>query len=107
MSNKYDVIIVGAGPAGIFSAYELMVKNKDAKVLLIDKGHSIYDRKCPIIDNKSNKCIKCRQCSIMTGFAGAGAFSDAKFNITTEYGGWINEYIPDDIAIDYMNKFKK
>ena len=85
-------------------AHQASINNPNNKILIIDKGPSLLNRKCPIIENKTNKCVKCNQCSIMSGFAGAGAFSDAKFNITTEYGGWINDYIPDDIALEYMNE---
>lgn len=98
--NKYDVIIVGAGPAGIFAAYELFKKNSSLKVALIDKGLDIYKRRCPILEHKISKCpvIKgvtgCRPaCSITNGFGGAGAYSDGKFNITHEFGGWMTDYL--------------
>ncbi len=105
MKISYDVIIVGAGPAGIMCAYELSEKNKNLNVLLIDKGHEIYSRKCPIIEKKVNKCpvqkngfVGCfPYCSITNGFGGAGAYSDGKFNITSEFGGWMNEYLDNDI----------
>ena len=101
MNKKYDVIIVGAGPMGIFTAYELMEKSPNKKVLLIDKGHDIYDRKCPILEKKITQCPKngdghsgCRpSCSMTSGFGGCGAYSDGKFNITQEFGGWMQEYI--------------
>jgi len=101
---KYDVIIVGAGPAGIYSSYEFTLKADNLKVLLIDKGHNIYDRKCPIMkgkiqfcphsDNENLSLSACKPaCSITSGFGGAGAYSDGKFNITTEFGGWLSDYI--------------
>ncbi len=99
---KYDVIVVGAGPAGIFACYELSLKHKDKKVLLIDKGNDIYTRCCPIKDGRIQLCPKARgseesgckpACSITSGFGGAGAYSDGKFNITTEFGGWLSDYI--------------
>lgn len=103
MIKNYDTIVIGAGIGGLMFAYQASINNPNNKILIIDKGESIGNRRCPIINNKTNKCIKCKQCSIMSGFAGAGAFSDAKFNITTEYGGWITEYIPNYSAIKYMN----
>lgn len=101
--KKYDVIVVGAGPAGIFTCYELTRKAPDAKVLLIDKGHDIYSRRCPILEEKIKLCpppagkksyAGCLPaCSITSGFGGAGAYSDGKFNITTEFGGWMTDYL--------------
>lgn len=99
---NYDVIVVGAGPAGIFTCYELMVKKPNLKVLLIDKGNDIYHRHCPIIEKKIEKCPVNREgisscypaCAITNGFGGAGAFSDGKFNITSEFGGWLTDYLP-------------
>ena len=99
--KKYDVIIVGAGPAGIFAAYELFKKNKGLRVALIDKGLDIYTRTCPILENKIEKCpvradgtARCYPaCSITNGFGGAGAYSDGKFNITHEFGGWMTDYL--------------
>ncbi|MFV0424041.1 MAG: NAD(P)/FAD-dependent oxidoreductase [Bacilli bacterium] len=102
MRNDYDVIIVGAGPAGIFTAYELALKSPNLNVLLLDKGLNIYDRKCPILEKKISKCPVNKDgvsgcspaCSITSGFGGAGAYSDGKFNITSEFGGWMTDYMP-------------
>ncbi|HBZ78809.1 MULTISPECIES: NAD(P)/FAD-dependent oxidoreductase [Brevibacillus] len=101
--KKYDAIVVGAGPAGIFTCYELTRKAPNAKVLLIDKGHDIYSRRCPILEEKIKLCpppagkkdyAGCLPaCSITSGFGGAGAYSDGKFNITTEFGGWMTDYL--------------
>ena len=99
--NKYDVIIVGAGPSGYFCAYELAHKCNDLKILLVDRGKNIYERKCPVLEHKIDKCPinpkgyrGCHPaCSITSGFGGAGAYSDGKFNITTEFGGWLTDYI--------------
>lgn len=110
MKNNYDVIIVGAGPAGIFSAYEMIEKNPHANVLLLDKGLNIYDRKCPILEKKITKCPVNKDgisgcnpaCSITSGFGGAGAYSDGKFNITSEFGGWMTEYMPNDEVEDVI-----
>ena len=74
--KKYDVIIVGAGPGGIFSAYELVTNNSEIKVAVFEKGHLLEKRKCPIDGDKVKKCISCKTCSSMSGFGGAGAFSD-------------------------------
>lgn len=89
----YDVVIIGAGPAGIFSAYEIHEYRPEARVLILDKGREIVSRNCPITAGKTPKCIHCKPCSIMTGWGGAGAFSDGKFNLTADFGGWLTEYI--------------
>jgi uncharacterized FAD-dependent dehydrogenase len=110
MENYYDVIIVGAGPAGAMCAYELAEKGKNFKILLVDKGHDIYMRKCPIMDKKIDKCpvqkngfVACNPyCSITNGFGGAGAYSDGKFNITSEFGGWMDEYLDQDVILDLI-----
>lgn len=70
----YDVIIIGAGPGGIFSAYELLQKKSDLKIAVFDAGHSLEQRHCPIDGDKVKSCIKCKTCAIMNGFGGAGAF---------------------------------
>ena len=109
MSN-YDVVIVGAGPAGIFAAYELSKKNKDLKVALVDKGLDIYKRRCPILEHKIKKCpvikdhVGCMPaCSITNGFGGAGAYSDGKFNITHEFGGWMTDYLSNGVVEDLIS----
>ncbi len=109
--NNYDVIIVGAGPCGYFCAFELAKKSPKTKVLLIDKGHDINHRSCPVLQGKISKCPINRNnesgcypaCSISCGFGGAGAYSDGKFNITTEFGGWLNEYLTDKEVMDLIN----
>ncbi len=85
MENQFDVIIIGAGPGGIFCAYELLDKKKDLKVLLLEKGRSIEKRQCP--KRLTNQCVGCKPCSITTGFAGAGAFSDGKLSLSPDVGG--------------------
>ncbi|MDI6600209.1 MAG: NAD(P)/FAD-dependent oxidoreductase [Thermoanaerobacteraceae bacterium] len=87
----YDVIIVGAGPAGIFASYELMQNRPGLKVLLLEKGRSIEGRNCPI--GRGTSCSDCSPCSITSGFGGAGAFSDGKLTLTSEFGGVLDEYI--------------
>ncbi|MBM7703190.1 NAD(P)/FAD-dependent oxidoreductase [Metabacillus iocasae] len=112
MKQNYDVIVVGAGPAGIFTCYELTLKMPEAKVLLIDKGHDIYRRNCPILQKKIEKCPPAAgkkdfagclpACSITNGFGGAGAYSDGKFNITSEFGGWMTDYLPESQVVDLI-----
>lgn len=99
---KYDVIIIGAGPGGIFSAYELVNKRPDLKVAVIEAGNPLSKRKCPIDGDKIKSCIGCKSCSIMSGFGGAGAFSDGKYNITNDFGGTLYEYIGREEAIKLM-----
>jgi len=99
---KYDVIIIGAGPGGIYSAYELVKGNKNLKVCVIDMGNSLEKRKCPIDGKNIKTCIGCKPCSIMSGFGGAGAFSDGKYNITNDFGGTLCEYIGKQQAIELM-----
>ena len=84
---KYDVIIIGAGPGGIFAAYELMKKAPELKIGVFEAGHELAKRHCPIDGEKVKACIKCKSCSLMSGFGGAGAFSDGKDNITNDFGG--------------------
>ena len=98
----YDVIIVGAGPGGIYAAYELAKSDKKLKVAMFDSGHSLEKRKCPIDGVKVKSCINCKTCSIMSGFGGAGAFSDGKYNITNAFGGSLHEHIGKREAISLM-----
>jgi len=101
--KQYDVIIVGAGPAGIFASYELTKRFPDIKLLLVDKGQDIYHRFCPIDKGILKECPTTKRfeyqscyptCALTGGWGGSGAFSDGKFNITTDFGGWMNEYLP-------------
>ena len=101
--KKYDVIIVGAGPGGIFSAYELVTNNSEIKVAVFEKGHLLEKRKCPIDGKKVKSCVGCKTCAIMNGFGGAGAFSDGKYNITNQFGGNLYEYIGKQEALDLMH----
>jgi uncharacterized FAD-dependent dehydrogenase len=87
---KYDVIIVGAGPAGIFSALELTEKT-NLNVLVVDRGADIDKRKCP--SKRGFECVHCEPCSVLSGWGGAGAYSDGKLTLSTEVGGWLNQYI--------------
>ena len=100
---KYDVIIIGAGPGGIFSAYELIKKAPEKKIAVFESGYPLEKRKCPIDGVKIKNCIKCKRCAIMNGFGGAGAFSDGKYNITNDFGGNLYEYIGRKKALELMH----
>ena len=100
--NNYDVIIIGAGPGGIFSAYELVNLRPDLKVAVFEAGKPLEQRKCPIDGEKVKSCINCPSCAIMRGFGGAGAFSDGKYNITNDFGGTLYEHIGKEKALELM-----
>ncbi len=110
MEKRYDVIIVGAGPAGAMAAYEMSERRPEYRILLIDKGNDIHQRKCPILEKRLIKCpvrpdgtAGCfPQCSMTTGFGGAGAYSDGKFNITSEFGGWMTDFLDDETVQDLI-----
>ncbi len=103
MSNfDYDVIIIGAGPGGIFSAYELSKNNSALKIAVFEAGNELAKRKCPIDGEKVKSCIGCKTCAIMSGFGGAGAFSDGKYNITNDFGGTLYQYIGKKKATELM-----
>ena len=102
MKMQYDVIIIGAGPGGIFSAYELSRLNANLKIAVFEAGNELKKRRCPIDGEKVKGCIACKSCSIMSGFGGAGAFSDGKYNITNDFGGTLYEYIGKKRALDLM-----
>ena len=99
---KYDVIIIGAGPGGIFAAYELKKGDPTLQVAVFEAGHALSRRHCPIDGDKVKTCIGCKSCSIMSGFGGAGAFSDGKYNITNDFGGTLYEYIGKKQALELM-----
>lgn len=104
MKNKlseYDVIIVGAGPCGLYTAYKIVSKKPTAQILILDMGNEIAKRKCPAIEKKT-KCLKCKTCSIMSGVGGAGAFSDGKFPITNDFGGYLWEKVGKNRALELM-----
>ncbi len=99
---NYDMIIIGAGPGGIFSAFELIKLSPELKIAVFEAGHALHKRRCPIDGKKVKSCIHCSSCSIMSGFGGAGAFSDGKYNITNDFGGTLYEYIGKQKAMELM-----
>ena len=103
MNQQYDVIIIGAGPGGIFSAYELTEQCPELRIAVFEAGNPLHKRKCPIDGKKVKTCIGCKSCSIMSGFGGAGAFSDGKYNITNDFGGTLYEYIGKKRALELMH----
>ena len=103
MPQPYDVIIVGTGPAGIFSAIELTKNNTNTplKILLLDKGPDLEKRKCPA--SRGFGCINCDPCTLLQGWGGAGAFSDGKLDLSPEVGGWLTDYITREKLVDYID----
>jgi hypothetical protein len=100
--KKYDIAIIGGGIGGIMAAYEL-TKHK-YRVCILEKGKPLNRRSCPILCKKTSKCLKCATCAIMEGMAGAGAFSDGKYIISTEYGGWLTEFLSPETVLSYIEK---
>ena len=100
---EFDVIIIGAGPGGIFAAYELTRRKPGLRVAVFEAGHELKKRNCPIDGEKIKSCIGCKSCSIMSGFGGAGAFSDGKYNITNDFGGTLCEHIGKQKALELMH----
>lgn len=100
MKKTYDCIIVGAGPAGIFTALELTAHNKDLDILIVDKGKKIGERKCLI--PQTGRCAHCQPCLVISGWAGAGAFSDGKLSLSPEVGGRLTDYISEQEAAEYI-----
>lgn len=100
--NNYDVIIIGAGPGGAFCAYELMEKRPDMKVLVVEKGRSIDKRVCP--KRTTKECVGCKPCSITTGFAGAGAFSDGKLSLSPDVGGNLPAILGYDKTVELLKE---
>jgi len=100
--KEYDVIIIGAGPGGIYSAYELLRLRPELKIAVFERGHKLEKRRCPIDGEKIKGCVGCSTCAIMSGFGGAGAFSDGKYNLTNDFGGTLYEYIGKKQAMELM-----
>lgn len=100
--KNYDIVVVGAGASGAFLAYELTKLKTDKKALIIDAGRRVANRTCPITEGKVEHCIGCKPCNIMYGFGGAGTLSDGKYNITTNFGGDLHQYIGEKKAMELM-----
>jgi uncharacterized FAD-dependent dehydrogenase len=107
MKNKYDIAIIGGGIGGLMCAWRIKERKPSASVLLIEKGADLSERVCPIVAKKVTKCIYCKSCSIMEGLAGAGAFSDGKYIISCEYGGWLPDFMPQETVLDYIEQADK
>ncbi len=107
MQNNYDIAIIGGGIGGIMTAYRLIENNPELKIVMFEKGNQLDNRQCPILTKKVSSCIRCKSCAIMEGMAGAGAFSDGKYVITTEYGGWLTDFLPENVVIDYIEQADK
>ena len=101
--ENFDIAIIGCGIAGIYAAYELVKLNPELGVIVLEQGKNIYNRSCPMVEHKSKTCLSCSACAIMHGFGGAGAFSDGKYNFTTEFGGWLKDYRPEPEIMELIN----
>ncbi len=104
MDHKADVVIIGGGISGLMMAYSLSKTHTEASIILLEKGMSLDKRKCPIIEKKVASCIDCTYCAIMEGLSGAGAYSDGKYIISTEYGGWLTDFYPADQVLDAIEQ---
>ncbi|MEG0177566.1 NAD(P)/FAD-dependent oxidoreductase [Anaerorhabdus sp.] len=104
LKQKYDVVIIGGGIGGLMCGYRLIEKNPNLSVLLLERGNALETRECPIIAKKVKQCVKCDPCAIMEGIGGAGAFSDGKYIISTEYGGWLPEFLPKEEVLKYIEQ---
>ena len=103
MRKKYDVAVIGGGPAAIFACWEFSEKFPGLSVVMLEEGHTVAKRHCPLAAGKTDHCLRCVPCAIMRGFGGAGAFSDGKYNFTTEFGGWLPEYLPKQTVMDLID----
>jgi len=102
--KAYDVAIIGGGIGGLMAAYRMKEKKPSCRIVLLEKGTELSKRTCPMVSGRAKSCIGCAHCSIMEGMAGAGAFSDGKYVISTEYGGWLTEYLPETTVMDYIEQ---
>lgn len=102
--QTYDVAIIGGGISGLMAAHRLSTQRPALNIVLIEKGAALIDRRCPLVTHQAKTCVGCKHCAIMEGMAGAGAFSDGKYVISTEYGGWLTDFLPEKTVIDYIEQ---
>ena len=102
--TTYNVAIIGGGISGMMAAYRLSCADKALKIVMFEKGSALKQRRCPMMAQKLDACAGCKSCSIMEGVAGAGAFSDGKYVISTEYGGWLTEFLPETTVREYIEQ---
>lgn len=102
--ENFDVVIIGGGIGGLMCAYRLIEKKPELKIVLFERGHGLQNRRCPIVAKKTKYCVKCDPCNIMEGMGGAGAFSDGKYIISSEYGGWLPDVMDSNEVIDYIEQ---
>ena len=102
--SKYDVVIIGGGISGLMAAHRLSTQRPSLKIVLVEKGAALSDRHCPLVSKQSTTCAHCKYCAIMEGIAGAGAFSDGKYVISTEYGGWLTDFLDAETVISYIEQ---
>ena len=102
--ERYDIVIVGGGIGGLMWAYSLITNDPSLKICMLERGNAIRHRVCPMLTKASDVCLRCKNCAIMEGMAGAGAFSDGKYVVSTEYGGWLTEFMSEQTVIDYIEK---
>ncbi len=102
--TAYDIAIIGGGISGLMAAHRLSAASPGLSIVMFEKGSDLKSRKCPMISQKLDRCVHCKSCSIMEGVAGAGAFSDGKYVISTEYGGWLTEFLPERTVRDYIEQ---
>ena len=103
-ASRFDVAIIGGGIGGLMAAYRMIEKKPSLRIVLFEKGPDLKNRLCPMVKGTAKSCVHCKYCSIMEGLAGAGAFSDGKDVISTEYGGWLTDYLPQKKVIDYIEQ---
>lgn len=103
-AGSYDVAVIGGGIGGLMLAHRLSERRPELKIIMLEKGSPIEKRECPIVTHKTSSCVNCRHCAIMNGMGGAGAFSDGKYVISTEYGGWLTDFLDAGTVLNYIEQ---